>query len=119
MASLGQINGSKPSHFHVGRIQLARLVRSYPDNEMEDEVTIEEADQYFWLQSTWLSKYRQNIVKQEIRQVIMSGEVDKSTTQHYTLCTYKQHKIPRNHPLLYILIYLIYHHHFTEITSSC
>lgn len=47
--SHGQINGSNPSHLHVGRIQFAQLVCNHPNNEMEDEVTIDEADQYFWL----------------------------------------------------------------------
>lgn len=43
------MNSSNPSHLHVGTIQFAQLVCNYPNNEMEDEVTIEEADQYFWL----------------------------------------------------------------------
>lgn len=43
----GQTNGSDPSHLDAGRIRPARLVCGNLNNEMEDEVTIEEADQYF------------------------------------------------------------------------
>lgn len=45
------IHNTSPSH--VGRIQ---LVCSYPNNEMEDKVTIQEADQYYWLHSSVFSE---------------------------------------------------------------
>lgn len=40
----------------MGRIQFVQIVYSYPNNEMEDEVTTEKADQYFWLHQYVLSE---------------------------------------------------------------
>lgn len=68
-----------------GGIQLAQLVCNYPNNEMEDEVTIEEADQYFWLhQSVFSEDMAQRIEREHCKtgnqtdnQLNVSGEVDK------------------------------------------